>query len=194
MFMQHLARLPYQLAVIQFNMFDSHDIPRLHNNPNISFESYRAAVIMLFTYPGTPSIYYGDEIGLEGNINSMEGCRYPMQWDKRKHKREFLKLYSTLAHLKQIEEALQTGGFKILYARDYIISYARFTENKAFIVVCSQNDAAAIVYIPVRLVGVQGFSCITEIFGRRSFRTMKDGTLEVQLQSKESLLIEATLM
>ena len=46
MFIQHLSRLPHQLAVIQYNMFDSYDIPRLYNNPDISFESYRAAVII----------------------------------------------------------------------------------------------------------------------------------------------------
>jgi alpha-glucosidase len=62
-------------------MFDSHDIPRLYNNPDISFESYRAAVIMLFTFPGSPSVYYGDEAGLDGHVNTVEGCRYPMQWD-----------------------------------------------------------------------------------------------------------------
>jgi glycosidase len=36
-------------------------------NPELSFESYRGAAIILFTYPGTPSIYYGNEIGLTGH-------------------------------------------------------------------------------------------------------------------------------
>jgi maltose alpha-D-glucosyltransferase / alpha-amylase len=38
---------------------------------------------MLFSFPGTPIIYYGDEIGLGDNIDLFDrnGVRTPMQWD-----------------------------------------------------------------------------------------------------------------
>lgn len=193
MFIQHLSRLPHQIAAIQYNMFDSHDIPRLHNNPDISFESYRAAVIMLFTFPGAPGIYYGDEAGLDGHIHTVEGCRYPMQWNEHKQRSEYLNLYRTLAHLRKNEDALQTGGFKILYAKNSIISYARFTRHKAFITICSQDNAAVSVSIPAGLVGVNESSVITEAFERSCSFHISDGILEVMLQPKESILIQAIL-
>lgn len=193
MFMQHLARLPHQLSSIQYNLFDSHDVPRLHNNPDISFESYRAAVIMLFTFPGTPSIYYGDETGLDGHIHTVEGCRYPMQWDENRQRSEFLSLYRTLAHLKRNEDALQTGGFKILYSKDNVISYARFNEQKAFIAVCSQDKRSVSVSIPAGLVGVNEKSVVTEVFDRNCGLKFSGGMLEVKLEPYESVLIQAIL-
>lgn len=193
MFMQHLSRLPHQLAAIQYNMFDSHDIPRLHNNPDISFESYRAAVIMLFTFPGAPSIYYGDEVGLDGHVDTVEGCRYPMQWDENKQRIEFLNLYRKLAHLRKNEDALQTGGFKILYSKNSVISYSRFTEQKAFIAICSQDNTTVRVDIPAGLVGVNEESVITEVFGRNRSLKFNSGMLEVSLEPNESLLVQAIL-
>jgi alpha-glucosidase len=43
--MEHYAKLPFAFWENQFNLFDSHDTPRLHNNPKISFENYKGAVI-----------------------------------------------------------------------------------------------------------------------------------------------------
>ena len=193
MFMQHLARLPYQIASVQYNLYDSHDISRLHNNPDISYESRRAAIIMQFTFPGTPSIYYGDETSLDGHITTVEGCRYPMKWDSDDQDQDCLQLHNTLAHLKREEEALRSGGFKILYALDYVISYARFTDEKAFIAVCSQEQNAVCVKIPVVLVGIYGNPGIREIFGRSAACHMEDGMMVVELKAQESLLFEVKM-
>ncbi|MEM9950150.1 MAG: maltose alpha-D-glucosyltransferase [Chloroflexota bacterium] len=42
---------------------------------------------MLFTLPGTPVLYYGDEIGMGDNITLFDrnGVRTPMQWDDSNH-------------------------------------------------------------------------------------------------------------
>ncbi len=41
---------------------------------------------MLFTLPGSPILYYGDEIGMGDNITlpDRNGVRTPMQWDNSK--------------------------------------------------------------------------------------------------------------
>ncbi|MBR5872384.1 MAG: alpha amylase N-terminal ig-like domain-containing protein, partial [Oscillospiraceae bacterium] len=63
---EHFSKIPFSLWENQFNLFDSHDTARLHNNPKITKESYRGAVIFQFLLPGAPSIYYGDEAEIEG--------------------------------------------------------------------------------------------------------------------------------
>ncbi len=42
---------------------------------------------LLFTLPGSPIIYYGDEIGMGDNLNLFDrnGVRTPMQWDDTQH-------------------------------------------------------------------------------------------------------------
>lgn len=193
MFMQQLARLPYQIASVQYNLYDSHDISRLHNNPEISCESRRAAVILQFTFLGSPGIYYGDEINLDGHIQTTEGCRYPMEWNEDKLDKDSLHLHKTLAHLKQDEEAFQIGGFKVLYAKDYVISYARFTNKKAYIVVCSQDESPVKVKIPAGLIGVTDNSEVKELFGRTTTHNNENGMLDVELKQQESMLFEVIL-
>ena len=53
--------------------------PLLDNDPR----KIRLAYSILFTLPGTPIIYYGDEIGMGDNIELFDrnGVRTPMQWD-----------------------------------------------------------------------------------------------------------------
>lgn len=191
-FTQHLARLPYEMALLQFNLLDSHDVYRLHNNPDISFGRYCGAVQMLFTYPGTPSVYYGDEVGIDGHIESDAGFRYPMVWEEEKQNKEYYHLYQTLCHLKRNEKALQTGGFKFLYVDDTVLSYARFTLDKAFILVASMDATAKEVSIPAHTIGLKASSTIREVFGHGQV-THKDGILQVSLKPEESLLFECIL-
>src|SRR3970282_2693731 len=42
---------------------------------------------LLFTLPGSPVIYYGDEIGMGDNIwlKDRDGVRTPMQWNNQKN-------------------------------------------------------------------------------------------------------------
>ena len=65
--------------------------PRMRRNVGIAVgcssrrgrpPSGRAAALLLFTLPGTPILYYGDEIGMGDNINlgDRDGVRTPMQW------------------------------------------------------------------------------------------------------------------
>jgi alpha-glucosidase len=75
----------------------NHDKPRLASR--IGFDQARVAAMLLLTLRGTPTIYYGDEIGMEqvpiapedirdpfelrvpGQRLGRDGCRTPMQWD-----------------------------------------------------------------------------------------------------------------
>ena len=52
-----------------------------------SFRKIELLNTMLFTLPGTPVIYYGDEIGMGDNIylGDRNGVRTPMHWDQNKN-------------------------------------------------------------------------------------------------------------
>jgi len=192
MFMQNLARLPYQIALVQYNMYDSHDISRLHNHESISVETRRGVIIMQFTFPGAPAIYYGDEVSINGTTQTVEGCRYPMVWEESRQDKDCLNFHKILCRLKQKEDALQSGGFKILYAKGYVISYARFTDKKAYVVVCSQEDGTVEADIPAVLIGMTDDSKITEVFGRADKNNTKvqNGFMRVKLKPCETLLYE----
>ncbi len=50
----------------QLNLLDSHDTPRFLSCAGGDKDALKLALLFLFAYPGAPCIYYGDEIGLDG--------------------------------------------------------------------------------------------------------------------------------
>lgn len=68
----------------------NHDTPRASRT--LSQDELKLAWAFLFTMPGVPYLYYGDEIGMKYlDLNSVEGgyqrtgSRTPMQWDHEKN-------------------------------------------------------------------------------------------------------------
>jgi glycosidase len=63
-----------------FNLLDSHDTDRALTRAKGDKQALKNAFTMLFLLPGSPCIYYGDEIGLEGGFDP--DCRRPMIWNE----------------------------------------------------------------------------------------------------------------
>ena len=71
--------MPDQMLYMQMNLINSHDTPRLYEHSAIfDFRIYSGLVKLLYVLPGMPSIYYGEEIGLQGPNESVQTSRYPM--------------------------------------------------------------------------------------------------------------------
>lgn len=165
--MQHLARLPFVIWQNQFNLIDSHDVPRVHNFACVNPEEYRGAVMLQFMLIGAPSIYYGDEIGIDGGVLGDEGFRYPMPWHQYPwDQKQVFQLYQTLAHLKQTHRALTEGGMKFLYAKGNVLALARFYDEDVLVVVMSTDDRTQEICLPLRSVGAVAPQGAQDIFGR----------------------------
>ncbi|WP_320129321.1 alpha-amylase family glycosyl hydrolase [uncultured Sphaerochaeta sp.] len=130
-----LASIPAQMWYQQFNLLDSHDTPRLHNNTDIfEWDVYSGCVILMYLLPGMPNIYYGDEIGLAGPYGSVEASRYPMQWNKATWDERFLSLYAWLGTLrKEYADLLSTGSWKIVYTDEETFCFARYNGKQALL-------------------------------------------------------------
>ncbi len=78
-----------QINEVLFNLLDSHDVARLINKAR-SYDAFIQQLTLLLTMPGSPCIYYGTEIALEGENDPYN--RKPMPWDKvadEQHQRIF---------------------------------------------------------------------------------------------------------
>ena len=191
---QHLAKLPYAIQENQFNLFDSHDASRLHNNPAITPNAYRGAVIFQFMLPGAASIYYGDEAGIDGFLGSNEGCRFPMPWSRDFTGGEAYRLYSTMAHMKARHKALSLGGMKFLYARGGIVAIARFYGDEAFVGVISTGDRKETVCIPFGVIGAVGPKEDRDVFGARlDFSRIDEVSAELTVEPHQSYFFECEL-
>lgn len=191
--MEHLSKLPYPFWENQFNLFDSHDIGRLHNNPEISFEEYRGAVIFQFMLPGAPSVYYGDEAGADGLFGTMEGCRYPMPWNKDFKNTENYALYSRIIKLRNENEVFRRGGMKFIYSEGRILALARFYKNEAYVAVISGEDEDIRIKLPLGAIGAKAPE--TEIFGKELIFTADGkGEAEILIRKGESYLFECEML
>ncbi|MGG4552366.1 alpha-glycosidase [Paenibacillus humicus] len=111
---KQLSRYPLQASEVAFNLLDSHDTPRLLTLCNGNKDLMKLAAILMFTYSGTPCIYYGDEIGLDGEQDP--DCRKCMEWDLAKQDRELFTFYQKLIAIRKDLPALRTGSIHFLVA------------------------------------------------------------------------------
>lgn len=187
---QFLGKMPGAIAYQMFNLLDSHDVPRLHNNPEISDEAVKAAVLMMFTLPGTTNVYYGDEVALDGKIDAVEFARYPMDWnwEKKTKSKERFAYYQKLCRLKTSSEALSEGSFQVLWDEGKVFAYARFTDKEMLITICSMEKEKTKIVLPLCDYGFR-VEQVTELLGKElSFEKLEKG-LEITVPSKESYLV-----
>lgn len=155
--LDHLGKMPFALQQNQFNLFDSHDIARLADDPEVSFDQWKGVVCLQFAMPGAPSIYYGDEAEIGGWFHSIEGCRFPMPWGRDFTKTEQYRIHHTLAHLKTASGALTDGGFCFLCAEKDVVAIARFAQDEAYVAVMNAADARRNAVLPLGAIGAKGF-------------------------------------
>ena len=180
--MQYLARMPFALWQNQFNLIDSHDFPRVHNYPQVHPEEYRGAVILQFMLIGTPSVYYGDEVAIDGGTEGDDGYRYPMPWGEIPGRnQETFEFYQTLMALKRESRAMCEGGMKFLYAMDHVLVLARFYQEQVVVAVMSTDEEVQRICISLAAVGVEKDAVLTEVFGKE---------LKYQWDDEKSIVME----
>jgi len=133
-----LSAVPWQIAMQQLNLLDSHDTPRFLTLLEGDEDRARIAVTLLMTYPGVPCIYYGDEIGLLGG--SDPDSRRCMIWDSDQWNTGLRDFYRQLIHLRREAPALRWGGFQWLHASGQTIAFQREAPEERLIVIARRGD------------------------------------------------------
>lgn len=144
---RQLSALPGQMVYQQMNLIDSHDEPRLHCNGSVFNRNlYKGAVMMQFMLPGMPCIYYGDEIGLEGPMGSIENCRYPMVWDESRWDMDLYGFYRSLGRLRKVySEALSEGQWEFGHCDEEVLEFRRVSEHQKVVLVMYRGEGSRLV-------------------------------------------------
>jgi alpha-glucosidase len=131
------AAIPFEHQLSQFNLLDSHDTPRLLTLLGGDKALMTAAVTMLMTYIGVPCVYYGDEIGLEGEGDP--DCRRCFPWDTAAWDHNLRAHYQRLIALRKTQPALQRGALIDLYAEGDLLAFARLLEGEILLTVLNRG-------------------------------------------------------
>jgi cyclomaltodextrinase / maltogenic alpha-amylase / neopullulanase len=131
--LERLLKLyPWEATLAQLNLLGSHDTPRLHNVANGDSSTIMLGTLLQMTLPGTPCIYYGDEIGLEGRHDP--DCRRGMPWNEHEWNHDLLKFMQSAVRLRRDTPALQYGSYRTLYARGMTYAFERHLKSGSVIV------------------------------------------------------------
>ena len=177
--------LPFQIQLLNFNLLGSHDLPRFLTRLDGNVSLYKIAIIFLFTYIGVPSIYYGDEIGLQGTFDPDN--RKPMIWNQDKWNMEIVHFYKSLVALRKSREELKKGVVKEIYCQDEIFSFARILNIKKTVIVLNNNPIKQKIQLPVWKIGLRNQN-VSDYLSKKVLE-VKNGILELDLQNRECVIL-----
>jgi len=131
---------PWEIQLTQLNLLDSHDTARLLTIARGNKATVELATLLLFTFPGAPSIFYGDEVGLPGahDPDSRRGFPAEKDWDT-----QVLAYHRQLIALRHKYPALRTGKYKVLFAKGKVYVFARQLGDEELIVAVNVGESAA---------------------------------------------------
>ena len=126
-----LELYPWEIQLTQLNLLASHDTARLLSIAGEDRASVELATLLLLTFPGAPSIYYGDEVGLPGRLDPDSRRGFPMeaQWE-----RDVLEYHRKLITIRHAYPALRTGDYQVLFAEGTAYVFARILGAEELIV------------------------------------------------------------
>ena len=147
---------PPEVVLCNMNLLGTHDTPRIltalvddfdgsreekarrhlsRNQLDVAYDRLRTASLLQYTLPGSPSLYYGDEAGMEGYRDPFNRRPYP--WGREVP--ELLSHYQRLGRLRREHEAFRMGDIQFFAAQDKHIGFTRSYEGKTFRVYCNRS-------------------------------------------------------
>ena len=104
----------------------------------------RLAALILFTFPGSPTIFYGDEAGMEGFEDPFNRGTYPWGHEDR----ELLGHFARLGTLRRSRSALQKGTLSWITANGPLLAFAREGTDGRLVTVVNTDRAEQRLSLP----------------------------------------------
>ncbi|CDA19637.1 alpha amylase catalytic domain protein [Ruminococcus sp. CAG:488] len=102
-----------------------------------------AASAMQFALPGVPTIYYGDEAGMQGYKDPFNRRCYP--WGKENG--ELVEWYKKLGKIRNENSVFKDGRFEILSAVAGCVAFSRKNDDEAILVISNSNPHPITYYV-----------------------------------------------
>ncbi len=137
----------------------------------------KAAALLLFCFPGSPTVYYGDEVGMEGFEDPFNRQTYPWGYEDQ----ELLEWYRALGRLRGQRPALRRGGIRYVCGRGPLLAFVRETEEERLL--CAFNagkEKQTLVVEEERLCPVLGQVEAAQV----------DGVCEITLPPRSGAVLE----
>lgn len=165
-------------------LLGSHDTPRIRTLCNGDEKLAMLAATLQLTWVGAPSIYYGDELGMEGDRDPDN--RRGMDWRLVNDQNPVLKHYKALIQARDSSESLRVGEPELIHADDAegTLIYSREFEDDSAIVAVNRSEKKIEIdtEVPAKLSG-----SYLNIFNRASLNLKN--RLRITLEPKSSAVL-----
>ncbi len=134
-------------------------VGRLHTlghdaaNQGINKGIMKEAVVMQMTWPGAPTVYYGDEAGVAGWTDPDNRRTYP--WGNEDI--DLLEFHKAAIKIHKQYSALKTGSLIFLYTGYGLLSYGRFDKKNKIVVALNNTEQEKQIEIPVWQMGISTY-------------------------------------
>lgn len=102
------------------------------------------AAVLQFTVFGVPSVFYGDEAGMEGYHDPF--CRRPFPWGHEN--RELLSLYRRLGAIRRDCPALACGDFEVVALTDTALAFRRKSAGETLLIAANRAEVPFSLRLP----------------------------------------------
>ena len=143
---------------------ENHDQAEADTDINV----YKMAVVMQMTWPGAPCLYYGNETALPGFTDPDNRRAYP--WGNENA--EILDFYRRIISLRKKYDFLRYSSNRVIYAKNGILAYVRFTDKEQITAVFSMENVPLEAAMPMWMTGRNGK--LEEDFVTRIFLCCED--------------------
>ncbi|MBA3943437.1 MAG: glycoside hydrolase family 13 protein [Herpetosiphonaceae bacterium] len=183
-----LSLYPWPIQLAQLNLLDSHDTARFLTLAGGDLASMELATLLLFTLPGAPSIYYGDEIGLTGGRTDA-AARTTFPWEHpERWNQALLAFYKQMIALRQSQSALQTGTYQRVYADDAVYAFARTLGDMTLLIAVNVGDQTHRVQLPLAHLIVEAMLG-TLLYGSCEDVVVDGSTLTLTLSARSGVVL-----
>ena len=205
----HMAKLPYPAVFTAMNQLSNHDHSRFLTSTNMKAGRLHtagasaadighnraimmSAVTMLFTWPGCPTIYYGDEAGLAGWTDPDNRRPYP--WGNED--KGLLDFHKEVIKIHKNYSALRGGSLEFLLTNYGLLAYGRWNAKESVVCAFNNNNYTKEMNIPAWRAET-GTDCIMKqvlITENGEFSTdvksvyVKKGMLSIQMSPQSSAI------
>ena len=157
----NMAKLPENALDAAMNQLSNHDHSRFLTRTNrragrmkdgfddagigIDFGLFRLASMLLFTWPGAPTLFYGDEVGVYGWTEP--DCRRTYPWGKEDL--ELLEYHRYLISNRKNSKALREGNLMLLKSGKNWVTFLRCSERQIALIIIYCGDEDCTLDIPL---------------------------------------------
>ncbi len=143
------AKLPRKALFVMYNLLGSHDTPRFLTLCRGDVRKAKLTILFQMSFPGTPAIYYGDEVGLVGGGDP--DCRRTMIWNCDEWNMKLFSFYKEIIKIRRKHPALVLGDFNVILKdeKKKLYGYRRTLCNEEIITIINNSKEKAEIQLKV---------------------------------------------